>query len=162
MIGFFVFIFIFALIGASIPVTISVIAYMSRKSKRNQIIARLPQDITYTANVRVNTPKKNAAFLKVKAFEFSGVLYIKDGIVYLDGTKGQHYEFNLRDAAITWPGVQVQNGAMQWFCIDDMKDQKLYINAETGVFVFRLSSSMPSTKDVYEYLLNQQKISHIS
>lgn len=159
MIGFFGFLFVFVLIGASIPVTISVIAYLSRKSKREKIIASLPQGVTYTANVRVNTPKKNDAFLKLKAFEFSGVLYLKDGVVYLDGTKGQHYEFKLNDAAITWPGVQVQNGAMQWFCIDDMKDQKLYVNAETGVFVFRLSSSMPSTRNVFEFLVNQQKLS---
>jgi len=161
MIGFFLFIIIFALIGASIPVTVSVVAYLSRKSKRKIIIGNLPAGVTYTANVRVNTPKKNDAFMKLKAFEFSGVLYIKDDKIYLDGTKGQHYEFDLYKSAITWPGVQVQNGAMQWFCIDDMQGQKLYVNAETGVFVFRLSSSMPSTKDVYEYLLNQQKMSHI-
>lgn len=161
MVGFFGLLFVFVLIGASIPVVISVLAYMSRKSKRKKIIANLPEGVSYMANVRMNTPKKNAAFFKMKAFEFSGVLYIKGGNVFIDGTKGQHYEFELKDAVVTWPGVQVQNGAIQWFCIDDMKDQKLYVNAETGVFIFRLSSSMPSTKEVYQYLLNQQKISNI-
>ncbi len=160
--GFFFFLIIMVLIGASIPVLISVFAYISRKSKRKAIMDKLPADVNYTVGVRLNTPKKNAAFFKLKAFEFSGVLYLKDGKIIVEGTKGQHYEFDLHDSAITWPGVQVQNGAMQWFMIDDMKaGQQLYINAETGVFVFRLSSKMPSTKEVYEYLLAQQRIASI-
>lgn len=162
MIGFFLFIIVFALIGASIPISISVIAYLSRQSKRKKIVANLPVSTTYTANVRLNTPQKNAAFFKLKAFEFSGVLYIDDKKVIIDGTKGQHYEFDLQESSITWPGVQVQNGALQWFCIDDMKSgQKLFVNADTGVFVFRISSKIPSTKEVYEYLLALQRISKI-
>lgn len=163
MIGPFLFLIVVALIGVSIPVLIAVIAYLSRQSKRKKIIANLPVNPSYIANVRLNTPKKNAAFFKLKAFEFSGVLYIDDKKVIIDGTKGQHYEFDLQESAITWPGVQVQNGALQWFCIDDMKTdgQKLFVNADTGVFVFRISSKIPSTKEIYEYLLSLQRISKI-
>ncbi|MFR9165152.1 MAG: hypothetical protein ACLVKO_02565 [Dysgonomonas sp.] len=161
IIAFFLILIAFVLIIASIPVSISVIAYLSRKSKRKKIFETLPKDVSYTASVRLNTAKKNDAVVKLKAFEFSGVLYLKDNIVYVEGTKGQKFEFDLKDSVITWPGIQVQNGAMQWFCIDNMKGQKLYVNAETGVFVFRLSSKMPSTRDIYQYLLAQQQITAI-
>lgn len=161
MIGFFIFLILFVVIFASIPVGISLFAYMSRKSHYKRLTASLPSDVIYTAQVRMNTPKKNAAFFKMKAFEFCGVLYVRDNTIYITGSKNQGFEFPLATTAITWPGVQVQNGALQWFCLDDMKGNQLYVNSDTGVFIFRTSSKMQSTQDIYQHLLKLQQIASI-
>jgi len=159
---FLIFFLVFIVLFASIPVGISAIAYYSRKSKRNKIKQNMPSGVSYIANVRMNTPKKNDAVMKMKAFEFSGVLYLKDGKIIIEGTKGQHSEFDLKTAEIAWPGVQIQNGLIQWFwLVDPATGEKLYINGETGLFVFRLSKKLPSTRDIFDYLVQQQQIARI-
>ncbi len=157
------FIFIaFILFFASIPVVIATIAYVSRKKKRTLIEKDLPSNLFYTAPVRLNTPKQNAAVVKLKAFEYSGILYLEEDKICVKGTSGQFTEFDLLKTEITWPGVQIQNGIIQWFCLEDKSTgQRLYVNAETGIFVFRLSSKLPSTKQVYEDLLKYQGMAAI-
>lgn len=151
----------FTVFFCSIPVTIAAIAYFSRKSKRKKIMSSLPPNLTYTTPVRLNSPKKNDAVMKLKAFEYSGVLYITDNKICVTGTKGQYSEFDLATCSIDWPGVQIQNGLIQWFCLTSDDLQRLYVNAETGLFVFRLSKKLPSTKDVFEYLKAQQRIASV-
>ena len=152
---------IFIILCCSIPVTVAAIAYASRKSKRKKIMETLPSDLTYSVPVRLNTPKQNDAVMKLKAFEYSGVLYIHDNKICIKGTKGQYTEFNMTTCSIDWPGVQIQNGLIQWLCLTNNDLQRLYVNAETGLFIFRLSKKFPSTKEVFEYLKTQQNIAAI-
>lgn len=155
IIGFFIL-----LIGGMVSIIflIAGLAYLSRKSKRSKIKETLPSDIEYIVDVRLNTPSANEKIHKLKAFQFSGVLYVKDNIAIVVGTGGQLYEFPLASSVITWPGVQIQNGIIQWLCIDNMAGQKLYVNAETGIFAFRLSSKLQSTKDVFGKLRAMQAV----
>lgn len=148
----------FVLIVFSIPVTIAGIAYFMRKSKRNTVEQRMPANVVYKAPVRINTPKKNDQVMKLAGFEFSGVLYVADNIIHVQGSKdGQHYRFNLKTCQINWVGNQLQNGLIQWFTLRDEMGVTIYINVETGLFVFRVGNSFPSTKDVYTTLFDMQQ-----
>lgn len=145
------------LIIMAIPVSIAGITYLMRKSKRNTIMQTLPEGVTYTVPVRLNTPKKNDAIMKMKAFEFIGILYVVGNIVYIKGPKpNQLYQYDLQTSAINWVGTQAQNGLIQWFALRDASGNTLYVNGETGLFIFRIGRSFPSTREIYEYLFKLQ------
>lgn len=153
------FIFIFILLAIiTAPFTIAGGAYLSRKLKRKKIEETLPPTAQLKKAVRINTQRKNDAFLKLKAFEYSGILYILDNKVCISGTKGQYHEFDLGSSIIKWEGIQAQNGAMDWFTIkNNATNELIYINGETGMFIFRLSKTLPSTSQIYNDLLNEQQ-----
>lgn len=148
----------FILIILSIPITVAGIAYLMRKSKRNAVEQTMPSNVIYKAPVRINTPKKNDQVMKFTGFEFSGVLYVVDNIIHIQGHKeGQHYQFNIKTCDIKWVGTQMQNGLIQWFTLRDEMGVMIYVNVETGLFVFRLGNSFPSTQDVYKILFEMQQ-----
>ena len=154
---------VFILIVVSIPVSIAGIAYLTRKSKRNKITAMLTPDSTDIVPVRCNTPRQNDAVMKFTGFEFSGVLYIRGNVICVKGSQKNHYyEFDIRSAQINWVGTQFQNGLIQWFSLRGMDGQMIYVNVETGLFVFRIGSFFPSTREVYEKLFNIQNIARMS
>ena len=153
---------LFVLFIMAIPVSIAGIAYLMRKSKRKAIIQSLPEGVTYSAPVRMNTPKKNDAFMKMKAFEFIGVLYVVGDIVYIKGPKPeQFYQYNLQTSGVFWVGTQAQNGMIQWFSLRDANGNTLYVNGETGLFVFRIGRSFPSTREIYEHIFTIQAAGNV-
>lgn len=148
----------FILIIFSIPVTIAGIAYFMRKSKRNTVEQTMPSNVIYKAPVRINTPKKNDQVIKFAGFEFSGVLYVADNIIHVQGPNDeQHYRFDIRRCDINWVGTQMQNGLIQWFTLRDEMGVTIYINVETGLFVFRIGNFFPSTREVYTTLFEMQQ-----
>ena len=153
---------VMVLIIVMIPVSIGGIAYLSRKSKRNKIIAKLTPDATDIVSVRCNTPRHADAVIKLTGFEFSGVMYMRGNIICVKGSQKNHYyEFDIRTAQIAWVGAQFQNGLIQWFSLRGMDGQMVYVNVETGLFVFRIGSSFPSTREIYEKLFHQQNIARM-
>lgn len=154
--GALIILVVFILAICAIPVGIAYGANASRKSKRKKIEDRLPSSVTYTAAVRINTDKKQHAFMKLKAFEYAGLLYIDGNKVSISGCSGQHDEFDLRTADIRWVGIQAQNGALEWFSIKDTTSRKtIFVNGETGILVFNLAKTYPSTREIYSNVMNE-------
>lgn len=146
---------VFILIVLTIPVSIAGIAYLMRKSKRTKVEESIPIEATYRVPVRLNTPRKNDAVMKLAGFEFSGVLYTLGDKVYVKGIQqNQSYVYDLNTSSVNWVGTQAQNGLIQWFSLRDMTGNMLYVNVETGLFIFRIGRFFPSTREVYEKLFN--------
>lgn len=151
---------VFILGICSIPIGIAYAANASRKSKRKKIEETLPSSVKYKAAVRLNTSNVQEKFMKMKAFEYSGVLYINGDKICVAGTKGQHSEFDMRTADIRWVGMQAQNGALEWFSIKDPSGNLIFVNGETGILVFNWAKTYPSTRTIYTDVMNEQSDFH--
>lgn len=157
----FIFILIILLILSPVLLIIAIAfgASASRNSKRKKIQERLPANVKYQAPVRLNSEEAQHRFWKFKGFEFSGMIYIVDDKVCIEGTKGQQIAYHLPTAQISWEGVNAKSGLIEWFKISDNNTKPYYVNAETGTFVFSIGKQKyPSTPQIYSALLNQQQL----
>ncbi len=148
------FILFFLCIVAT-PFMIAAWAYKSRQRKRDRI--PLPPGILYLAPVRLNSTRMHGKVMKLKGFEYSGYLYVTpDNKVCIRGTAGQYSEYDLATCLVEWPGMNLQNGLLDWMSVGNNPSDKTYVNAETGLLVFRTSSKLPRTEDVFMTLRQMQ------
>lgn len=153
---FFVFFFLFLLL--CFPLVILLIAYLAAQSrkKKQQALLKTVEAPEFYAFVRYNKGKNQDEFFKVKAFQGSGILYIKDrNIFFKDTLSKNEHSFNLDEASIQWVDINIVNGLLKWFSISD-NEEIYYFNIDSGMFIFNLNSSKPTTKSVFEKLLKFQ------
>ncbi|MFY7816222.1 MAG: hypothetical protein ACOVRK_13660 [Chryseobacterium taeanense] len=142
----------------SIPAIIFLIAYLaarSRKKKQKLLLEQIgiPE---YYAFVRYNMGNAQNEFFKIKAFQGSGMIYIEgESIHFIDTLHQNPHAFPLRESSIKWEDINIVNGLLKWFSISD-HEKKYYFNIESGMFIFNLNSSKPTTKSVFERLLKYQ------
>lgn len=148
LLGFFVL-----LIGGILLV--AYLASQSRKKKQTKLLDQIPKEAEFSAFVRFNRGKQQDKFMKVKAFEGSGVIYLIDENVYFKGTKGFNHTFNLRNSKVFWEGENLVNGLLKWFSIGDA-DEKLYLNVETGMFIFHTGGDKSTTRSIHDEILLKQ------
>jgi hypothetical protein len=149
----FLFLFIF-----SIPAIIFLIAYLAARSRKKKQKALLEQIGTpeYYAFVRYNMGNKQNEFFKVKAFQGSGILYVEGRNIHFVDTLHQNpHIFPLDDSSIQWVDINIVNGLLKWFSIED-SEKKYYFNIESGMFIFNTNSSKPTTRSVFEKLIEYQ------
>lgn len=154
----FILIFFFFLIIFTIPAIIFLLAYLaaqSRKKKQTALLAKIGTP-EYYAFVRYNIGNTQNQFLKLKAFQGSGMIYVEDRKIHFVDTLHQNpYTFSLDEASIRWEDINLVNGFLKWFSVSD-KNKKYYFNIESGMFIFNLNSSKPTTQSVFTRLVIYQ------
>ncbi len=154
----FFIIIVFLLFLLSIPAIIFLIAYLaarSRKKKQNNLLEQIgiPE---YYAFVRYNIGNTQDQFFKLKAFQGSGIIYTEGRkIIFKDTLNLNPHTFILDDCSIRWEDVNLVNGLLKWFSISD-NTKKYFFNIESGMFIFNTNSSKPTTKSVFEKLIQYQ------
>ncbi len=149
----FLFLFFVALIGGIF--LIAFLAAQSRKKKQKKIIASLPSHAEFHAFVRFNRGDQQDKIIKLKAFQGSGVIYVVDDMAVFKSTTGFEHTFDLRNAKVFWEGENLINGLLKWFSIKD-DTEKLYLNVETGMFIFHTGGNKPTTRSIHDQLLLKQ------
>jgi len=153
-----ILIIFFLLIIFSIPAIIFLIAYLaarSRKKKQKALLEKIGAP-EYYAFVRYNMGNAQNEFFKLKAFQGSGILYVQGRNIYFEDTLHQNpHVFAMDASSIQWQDINIVNGLLKWFSIAD-QEKKYYFNIESGMFIFNLDSSKPTTKSVFDRLLKYQ------
>lgn len=149
---------IFLLFLLSIPAIIFLIAYLAARSRRKKQNLLLQETGTpeYYAFIRYNRGNAQNEFFKIKAFQGSGMIYIDGHNIHFVDTLHQHpHTFPLQESIIKWEDINIVNGLLKWFSVQD-QEAKYYFNIESGMFIFNLNSSKPTTRSVFERLLQYQ------
>ncbi|WP_445431765.1 hypothetical protein [Chryseobacterium indoltheticum] len=152
---FFIF-FLFLIL--LIPATIFLIAFLAARSRKKKQKVLLEQTGTpeYYAFVRYNVGDTQNQFFKVKAFQGSGIIYVEDRkIVFKDTLNQNSYTFILDESSIKWEDVNIVNGLLKWFSVSD-NTKKYFFNIDSGMFIFNTNSSKPTTKSVFDKLIQYQ------
>lgn len=158
MTSIIVLVIILLLFLLSIPAIIFLIAYLAAKSRRKkqQLLLEKIGVPEYYAFVRYNRGNAQNEFFKIKAFQGSGMIYIEGNTIHFVDTLHQHpHVFPLHDSVIKWEDINIVNGLLKWFSVQD-QETKYYFNIESGMFIFNLNSSKPTTRSVFERLLQYQ------
>lgn len=153
-----ILIIIFLLFLFSIPAVIFLIAYLAAKSRRKKQNLLLEQTGTpeYYAFVRYNMGNMQNEFFKIKAFQGSGMIYVEDNNIHFIDTLHQHpHTFPLQESIIKWEDINIVNGLLKWFSVQD-QETKYFFNIESGMLIFNLNASKPTTRGVFEKLLQYQ------
>lgn len=153
---FFFIVFLFFIL--SIPAIIFLIAYLaaqSRKKKQKILLEQIgiPE---YHAFVRYNMGNTQNDFFKLKAFQGSGIIYIEDRkIIFKDTLNQNPHTFALDESSIKWEDINLVNGLLKWFSVSD-DTKKYFFNIDSGMFIFNTNSSKPTTKSVFDKLVQYQ------
>jgi len=152
---FFIF-FLFLIL--LIPAIIFLIAFLAARSrkKKQQVLLEQTGTPEYYAFVRYNVGDTQNQFFKVKAFQGSGIIYVEDRkIVFKDTLNQNPYTFMLDESSIKWEDVNIVNGLLKWFSVSD-NTKKYFFNIDSGMFIFNTNSSKPTTKSVFDKLIQYQ------
>lgn len=155
LIFFFLFCLFLILLIPGIIFLIAYIAAQSRKKKQQALLEKtgVPE---YYAFVRYNTGNAQNEFFKIKAFQGSGMIYVEGRAIRFTDTLHQHpHTFALDECSIEWVDVNIVNGLLKWFSIED-REAKYFFNIESGMFIFNTDASKPTTKGVFERLVQYQ------
>ena len=153
---FFFIVFLFFIL--SIPAIIFLIAYLAAQSRKKKQKILLEQIGTpeYYAFVRYNMENTQDQFFKLKAFQGSGIIYIEDRkIIFKDTLNQNPHTFNLDESSIRWEDINLVNGLLKWFSVSD-DTKKYFFNIDSGMFIFNTNSSKPTTKSVFDKLVQYQ------
>ncbi len=152
------FFIVFLFFILSIPAIIFLIAYLAAQSrkKKQKILLEEIGTPEYHAFVRYNMGNTQNEFFKLKAFQGSGIIYVENRKIFFRDTLNQHpHIFNLDDSSIKWEDVNLVNGLLKWFSVSD-DTTKYFFNIDSGMFIFNTNSSKPTTKSVFERLIQYQ------
>lgn len=155
LIFFFLFCLFLILLIPGIVFLIAYIAARSRKKKQQALLEEtgVPE---YYAFVRYNTGNAQHEFFKIKAFQGSGMIYVEGRTICFADTLHQHpHTFDLDECSIEWVDVNIVNGLLKWFSIED-RQAKYFFNIESGMFIFNTDASKPTTRSVFERLVQYQ------
>jgi len=153
-----IFFLFFILLIFSIPAIIFLIAFLAARSRKKKQKILLEQIGTpeYYAFVRYNMGDTQNQFFKVKAFQGSGIIYVEDKkIIFRDTLNQNPYTFILDESSVKWEDVNIVNGLLKWFSVSD-GTKKYFFNIDSGMFIFNTNSSKPTTKSVFEKLVQHQ------
>lgn len=154
----FLFFIFFLFLILLIPAIIFLIAFLAARSRKKKQKVLLEQMGTpeYYAFVRYNVGDTQNQFFKVKAFQGSGIIYVEDRkIVFKDTLNQNPYTFILDESSIKWEDVNIVNGLLKWFSVSD-NTKKFFFNIDSGMFIFNTNSSKPTTKSVFDKLIQYQ------
>lgn len=153
---FFFIVFLFFIL--SIPAIIFLIAYLAAQSRKKKQKILLEQIGTpeYYAFVRYNMGNTQDQFFKLKAFQGSGIVYVEDRkIIFRDTLNQNPHTFALDESSIKWEDINLVNGLLKWFSVSD-DTKKYFFNIDSGMFIFNTNSSKPTTKSVFDRLVQYQ------
>lgn len=153
---FFFIVFLFFIL--SIPAIIFLIAYLAAQSRKKKQKILLEQIGTpeYHAFVRYNMGNTQDQFFKLKAFQGSGIIYVEDRkIIFRDTLNQNPHTFALNESSIKWEDINLVNGLLKWFSVSD-ETKKYFFNIDSGMFIFNTNSSKPTTKSVFNKLIQYQ------
>ena len=153
---FFFIVFLFFIL--SIPAIIFLIAYLAAQSRKKKQKTLLEQIGTpeYYAFVRYNMGNTQDQFFKLKAFQGSGIIYVEDRkIIFRDTLNQNPHTFALDESSIKWEDINLVNGLLKWFSVSD-DTKKYFFNIDSGMFIFNTNSSKPTTKSVFDKLIQYQ------
>lgn len=113
----------------------------SREKKQNALLTQVPPNVEFKAVLRYNFGNLQSKFLKMKAFQGSGVLYVLDDKTHYITTNNpnDNFIFDLKTSQINWIGVNLTNGLLEWFQLKN-GEKDYYFNFETGMFIFNINS----------------------
>jgi len=133
-------------------------ASKSREKKQNALLTQVPPNVEFKAVLRYNFGNLQSKFLKMKAFQGSGVLYVLDDKTHYITTNNpnDNFIFDLKTSQINWIGVNLTNGLLEWFQLKN-GEKDYYFNVETGMFIFNTNSKKMKTTQVFNYLKEAQK-----
>lgn len=132
---------------------IAYFAAQSRKKKQDAVLSTLPKEAEIKAAVRYNIGAQQGKFLKLKAFQGSGIIYILgDQLVFQDTLGVNSHTFDLKNINLAWVDVNLVNGLLKWFEVKD-ESKSYYFNIESGIFIFNIKSDQPTTLSVYKSIL---------
>jgi len=152
---FFIFFLFLILLIPAIIFLIAFLAARSRKKKQKILLEKIGTP-EYYAFVRYNVGDTQNQFFKVKAFQGSGIIYVEDRkIVFKDTLNQNPYTFILDESSIKWEDVNIVNGLLKWFSVSD-NTKKYFFNIDSGMFIFNTNSSKPTTKSVFDKLVQYQ------
>lgn len=148
-----IFLFFLLLIGGIF--LIAYVAAQSRKRKQKKLLNNLPSDVGFHAFVRFNHGNEQGKFMKIKAFQGSGILFVQNDSIEFRSTQGIQHRFDLANSTIQWEGENLVNGLLKWFSIND-ENEKYFFNVETGMFIFHTGGNKPTTRSIYDQLILKQ------
>lgn len=154
----FILIVFFFLIIFTIPAIIFLIAYLAAQSrkKKQKVLLESVGSPEFYAFVRYNKGNTQDEFFKLKAFQGSGIIYVENQTIVFKDTLHQHpHTFQLHECSIKWEDVNLVNGLLKWFSVSDASE-KYFFNIDSGMFIFNLNSSKPTTKSVFDKLIQYQ------
>ena len=147
---------VFFIVFIGLIFLIAFLASQSRKKKQEAVLATLPEEAKLKATVRYNKGSQQSKFLKLKAFQGSGVIYVLDDKIHFQDTLNQNpYTFDLKTATISWVGINAANGALNWFKVSDQQTE-YYFNVESGMFIWHTSSGKMTTEQICNNLKSLQ------
>jgi len=152
------FFIVFLFFILSIPAIIFLIAYLAAQSRKKKQKILLEQIGTpeYHAFVRYNMGNTQNEFFKLKAFQGSGIIYVEDRkIIFRDTLNQNPHIFNLDESSIKWEDINLVNGLLKWFSVSD-DTKKYFFNIDSGMFIFNTNSSKPTTRSVFDRLIQYQ------
>lgn len=152
---FFLLIFIF-LLPLLLVFGIAYLAAQSRKKKQQLLLDEMPPDVDFHAIIRYNVGQQQDKVMKMKAFQGSGILYVKDKILHFVTTNGMNYQMPLTEVQVYWLGENLANGLLKWFAVKH-GTQDYYFNVESGLFIFHTDNTKPTTLSIYQRLLALQQ-----
>ena len=122
------------------------------------MLAQVPPNADFKAVLRYNFGNQQSKFLKMKAFQGSGVLYVLDDQIHYITTNNpnDNFIFDLKTSQINWIGVNLSNGLLEWFQLKN-GEKDYYFNVETGMFIFNTNSKKMKTTQDFNYLKEAQK-----
>src|SRR5690606_16238300 len=94
LIGFVFFLGMFIILLGGI-LLVAYFAARSRRVKQNSLLKEIPVDTDFHAFVRYNRADIQGKFLKLKAFEGSGLFYIVGTKGIFKSTTGHYHEFDI-------------------------------------------------------------------
>lgn len=127
-----------------------------REKNELYILENLPSDVSLKAVVRYNIGRPQGRFLKMKSFQGSGVLYVREETLYFKDILGnEDHAFDLKACKISWVENKI-NAITNAFKVVD-HDVSIFFYQEKGLFIFNTIEENASTSALYIRLKEMRK-----
>jgi len=148
--------FVFVAIVLLFATPIFLIAYYfarKRQQQQDEMLKKVPSGAEFPVAMRYNKGgEQQKTWIKVSAWQGFGVMYVLDGkIHFCDTQRLDPYVFDLASASIQWVGINLANGLVPWFKIQDQQAD-YYFNPESGALLWPVFSGKPTSRKAFETL----------
>ena len=127
-----------------------------REKSALELLKSLPNTVTEKWVVRYNIGRPQGRFLKMKTFQGSGVLYLKDNELHFEDILGnESYVFDLYNCKVSWVENKI-NGITNAFKVVD-HDNAMFFYVEKGMFFLNAIDENESTSELYSFIKTYKK-----
>ncbi len=122
-----------------------------REKSALEIYNSIPNSIPDKWIVRYNVGRPQGRFLKMKTFQGSGVLHVRNNEIHFEDVLGNEtHTFNMSECKISWVENKI-NGITNAFKIVD-HDKAMFFYVEKGMFFMNSMEENESTAELYAHL----------